>query len=201
MARYTGPKYKLARREGINILDKSSPSLERRLRIPPGVHGHKRGKKLSEYGMELREKQKAKRAYGILERQFKNYFDLAQKKKGETGETLLQLLETRLDNILYRLKLVPTRAMARQLIVHGHVRVNDKKVDRPSYQVKEKDIIFLSEKAIEIPVIKKLLSEKNIEVPDFLNRKGAVGQLVRVPEREEIVMPIDERLIIEYYSR
>lgn len=201
MARYTGPKHKLARREGINILEKSSPSLERRLNVPPGVHGHRGRRKPSEYGIELREKQKAKRIYGILERQFKKYFSIASKKKGVTGDALLQLLETRLDNLLYKLKLAQSRPMARQLVVHGHVRVNNKKVDRPSYQVREGDVISLSEKAMEIPVIKKLISEKKIELPDFLKRKGPVGQLVRTPSREEIQVPINEKLIIEYYSR
>ncbi|MBI2622193.1 30S ribosomal protein S4 [Candidatus Microgenomates bacterium] len=116
MARYTGPKHKLARREGVNILDKVSSSLERRLNVRPGVHGHKRGRKLSEYGIELREKQKAKRIYGVLERQFNKYYKEALKKRGETGSALLRLLETRLDNLVYRLRLAPTRPMARQLV-------------------------------------------------------------------------------------
>lgn len=201
MARHTGPKHKLARREGVNILDKISPSLEKRLRVPPGVHGHKRTRKLSEYGMELREKQKLKRIYGILEKQFLRYIKLAQKKKGETGTALLQMLETRLDNTLYRLRLAATRSHARQLVVHGHVRINEQKVDRPSYQVRPGEVISLATKALETPVIKKLISEKKIELPEFLKRKGPIGQLVRVPTREEIIIPIDERLIIEYYSR
>lgn len=202
MARYTGPKHKLARREGVNILDKSSVSLERRLKVPPGAHGHSRTRrKVSEYEMELREKQKLKRIYGVLEKQFLRYVKSAQKKRGETGIFLLQLLETRLDNILYRLKLAATRSHARQLVVHGHVRINEQKVDRPSYQVRPGEIISLATKALETPVIKKLISEKKIELPEFLKRKGPVGQLVRVPTREEIIIPIDERLIIEYYSR
>lgn len=204
MARYTGPKHRLARREGLNILDKVSPSLDRRLKIPPGMHGHKGyRRKLSEYGLELREKQKVKRTYGILEKQFVKYYKEALKKRGETGQTLLTLLESRLDNILFRLKLAPTRPMARQLVVHGHVRVNNQKVDRPSYRVKEKDIISLSETVVETPVIKKLLSEKigKTEIPAFLKREGPVGQFLRAPKREDIGTPIDERLIIEYYSR
>lgn len=203
MARYTGPKHRLARREGINILDKSSASLDRRLKVPPGMHGHKAYRKLSEYGLELREKQKVKRIYGILEKQFVKYYKEALKKRGETGQTLLTLLESRLDNILFRLKLAPTRPMARQLVVHGHVRINNQKVDRPSYQIKEKDIISLSETAMEIPVIKKLLSEKlgKTEIPAFLKREGPVGQILRAPKREDVGIPIDERLIIEYYSR
>lgn len=202
MGRYLGPKHKLARREGVNILDKQSPSLEKRLNVPPGVHGHRgRRGKLSEYGLELREKQKLKRIYGILEKQFKRYYFLALKKKGVTGEALIQLLETRLDNILYRLKLAKTRGMARQLVVHGHARVNNQKVDRPSYQVREEDIISLTQEAMEIPVIKKLLSEKDAEIPPHLKREGPAGKLIRLPDRESIQLPIDEKLIIEYYSR
>lgn len=200
MARYTGPKHKLARREGVNILDKVSSSLERRLNVRPGVHGHKRGRKLSEYGIELREKQKAKRIYGVLERQFNKYYKEALKKRGETGSALLRLLETRLDNLVYRLRLAPTRPMARQLVAHGHVQVNNNKVDRPSYQVKGGQVVSLSSKAIETPVIKKLLTEE-VNTPDYLVRKGPLGQLVRMPTREDIKEPIDEKLIIEYYSR
>lgn len=201
MARYTGPKHKLARREGINILEKNSPSLDRRLNVLPGMHGLRRSRKLSEYGRELREKQKTKRMYGILEKQFRKYFKMALKKKGATGKALLQLLEIRLDNILYRLGLVSTRTFARQLIVHGHVRVNNQKIDRPSYQVKEGDVISLTEKAMEIPSVKKLLSEKNIILPPFLKREGPRGMFVKTPEREDINVPIDEKLIIGYYSR
>lgn len=205
MARYTGPKHKLARREGVNILDKISPSLEKRLKVPPGVHGHKRTRKLGEYGMELREKQKLKRIYGILEKQFLRYIKASQKKKGgrglPAGTVLLQMLETRLDNILYRLRLAATRPHARQLVVHGHVSINSKKVDRPSYSVRPGEVITLQDKLLETPVVKKLLSDGKVETPSFLKRKGPAGQLVRVPTREEITVPIDERLIIEYYSR
>lgn len=201
MARYTGPKHKLARREGVNILEKTSASLERRLKVAPGVHGHKGRRKRSEYGIRLREKQKTKRMYGVLEKQFRKYFDKAFRKRGETGETLLQLLETRLDNTLYRLKLAPTRPMARQLVTHGHVLIDNKRVDRPSYQLKKGEVVSLSSKAMEIPVIKKLLSEKDVPIPPYLKKKGPVGQFVRLPTRDEIGEPIDEKLIIEYYSR
>lgn len=201
MGRYTGPKHKLARREGINILEKISPALDRRLNILPGMHGLKRHRKLSEYGRELREKQKVKRMYGILEKQFRKYFKIALRKKGTTGSALLSILETRLDNVLYRLGLAKTRSMARQLIVHGHVKVGNQKVDRPSYQVRQGDIISLTDKAMEIPNIKKLLSEKNITLLPFLKRKGPVGKIIKMPEREDINVPIDEKLIIEYYSR
>lgn len=201
MARYTGPKHRLARREGVNILDKISPSLARRLNVPPGVHKFRTRGKPSEYKIELREKQKTKRIYGVLEKQFVKYFKQALKKKGETGEALLCLLEARLDNILYRLHLAASRPMARQLVVHGHVRVNEQKVDRPSFQVKKGDVITLSSQALEIPTIKKLLSEKDISIPDFLKRKGPVGQLVRPPTRQDVQIPVDEKLIIEFYSR
>lgn len=200
MARYTGPKHKLARREGVNILDKVSSSLERRLNIPPGQHGHKRRSKSSEYKMELREKQKAKNIYGVLERQFNKYYKQALKRRGETGVALLQLLETRLDNMVYRLRLAQSRPMARQLVVHGHIKVDSDKVDRPSYQVREGQVVSLAPRALEMPLIKKLLEEEAI-VPDYLKRKGPAGQLTRVPIREDIKEPIDEKLIIEYYSR
>lgn len=202
MARYTGPKHKLARREGVNILEKQSGSLERRLNILPGAHLHRgRRSKPSEYGIELREKQKAKRLYGVLERQFRKYYRQALKKRGAASEALLAILETRLDNILYRLHLAPTRFMARQLIVHGHVRVNNQKLDRPSYNVQKDDTISLSEKAMKIPTVSKLLEEKKLILPTYLKRDGPIGQLLHTPARDEIIVPIDEKLIMEYYSR
>src|SRR5882724_2568018 len=136
MARYTGQKNKVARREGVNLLDKKSKSLKRRLNIPPGVHGAKRKRKLSEFGQQLREKQKAKATYGILEKQFSRTVAQVQKKKGETGELLIAALETRLDNIVYRLGFANSRYMSRQLVSHGHIFVNSKKLNIPSYQVK-----------------------------------------------------------------
>lgn len=201
MARYTGPKHRLARREGVNILDKTTPSLLKRLNVPPGVHGHKRTRKLSEYGIQLREKQKVKRMYGILEKQFRRYVKEAQKKKGNTGEALLRLLETRLDNVVYRLAFTNSRPMARQLVGHGHIRVDGKKVTIPSYQVKTGEIITLSDKAINIPVVKKLLEDKELNIPSFLNREGPVGKLAEAPSRDQVALDINEKLIIEFYSR
>lgn len=200
MGRYTGPKHKLARREGLNVLDKTSASLTRRLNIPPGVHGKKRKRRLSEYGIQLREKQKAKAIYGILEKQFKRLINKVQKKKGETGEMLISLLETRLDNIVYRLGFAKTRFQARQFITHGHVLVNEKKVNIPSYQVKENEVISLSQKLQNNPLVLELFKEKKDVLP-FLKSMGASGKLLRMPKREDAETPFNTQLIIEYYSR
>lgn len=200
MARYTGPKHKLARREGINVLDKTSASLTRRLNIPPGVHGRKRKKRLSEYGVQLREKQKAKAIYGILEKQFKRLIEAVQKKRGETGEMLISLLETRLDNVVYRLGFAKTRFQARQFVTHGHILVNEKKVNIPSYQVKEGDVISLSKKLQKNPAVLELFKEKKDTLP-FLKRAGTSGKLVGMPKREDVEVPFNTQLIVEYYSR
>ncbi len=200
MGRYTGPKHRLARREGVNLLDKSSQSLLRRLNIPPGVHGKKRKKRLSEYGLQLREKQKAKVTYGLLEKQFKGIVQTVQGKKGDTKELIISLLETRLDNIVYRLGFAKTRNMARQLVSHGHVLVNDKKLTIPSYQVKVDQIIALTPKQRKNPRILELAEEK-VEVLPFLKKQGSVGKLVRMPKKEDLQVPFDLQLIIEYYSR
>lgn len=165
------------------------------------MHGQKRPRKLSDYGRQLREKQRVKRIYGIFEKQFKKYFLVASKKKTATGEKLLKLLERRLDNIVYRLGLTPTRAAARQLIVHGHFLVNDDKVDAPSYLVKIGDVISLKAKSLQIPIIKKMLEEKNPIIPSWLKRKGPAGKVVSEPKRDDIRADINEQLIVEYYSR
>lgn len=202
MARYTGPKHRLARREGFNVLDKASPYLERRLNVPPGQHGPKGSRRrLSEFGQQLREKQKVKRIYGLLERQFRRYIEEAQKKKGETGTKLLSLLERRLDNVLYRLRLAKTRAMARQLVGHGHVLVNNRKVTIPSYQVRVDEIITVSPKAAEIPIVKEALKDKDISLPHWLSRQGPAGKIVGMPRRDDSDTSISEQLIVEYYSR
>ena len=143
MARYTGPKHRLARKEGVNLLDKSSQSLMRRLNTPPGVHGKKRKKRLSEFGLQLREKQKAKTTYGLLEKQFKRLVQTVRKQKGDTKELIISTLETRLDNIVYRLGFAKTRFMSRQFVSHGHILVNGKKLSIPSYQVKVDDVICI----------------------------------------------------------
>jgi len=180
---------------------KAHASLLRRLTIPPGQHGNKGRRKISDYGEQLREKQKARRIYGVAERQFSNYFSEAKKIRGNTGEALMQHLEKRLDNILYRLGLAPTRTAARQFVTHGHVLVNQKKVSIPSYQVKVDEIISLKPKALNIPAIKKLLEEKNPVLPKWMERKGAVGRMVKLPERSDIEADVNEQLIVEFYSR
>lgn len=206
MARYLGPKNKLARRERQDLGLKTPgtaahASLLRRLNILPGIHGQKRRKKMSNYALQLREKQKVKRIYGVLERQFRRYFSQALKKKGNTGEALLQTLETRLDNVVYRLNLASTRAQARQLVTHGHVQVDGKKVNVPSYAVGESKVITLSQKATKIPAITKLLMDKNPLIPSWLARKGPAGKVIKIPSREEIGGDINEQSIVEYYSR
>ncbi len=206
MARYTGPKNRLARREGTDLGmktpgSKAHAALLRRLNVPPGQHGPKGKRKISGFGEQLREKQKARRLYGVLEKQFRNYFARAMKVKGNTGEALLQQLERRLDNIVYRLGLAPTRASARQFITHGHVLVNNQKVSIPSYTVTLTDVITLKPKGQEIPAVKKLLEEKNPVIADWLERKGPVGKLVKIPQRAQIAADINEQLIVEYYSR
>lgn len=201
MARYTGPKHRLARREGVNILDKTSASLLRRLTITPGQHGHKRTRKMSEYGQQLREKQKAKRTYGLLERQFRKLVKSVQSQKGETGELLIGLLETRLDNVVYRLGFANSRPMARQMVTHGHVLVNGKKLNIPSYQVVEEDVISLSPKFQKHQsVLKKVEETENLLVP-FLERKGLSGKITRMPKHEDVEVPFSTQPIIEYYSR
>ena len=206
MARNTGPKNRLARREGADLGLKTPGShahaqLLRRLNVPPGQHGPKGKRKISGYGSQLREKQKAKNTYGVLEKQFRNYFKEALKVKGNTGVTLITSLELRLDNVLYRLALSPTRAGARQLVTHGHVLVNNKKMSIPSYQVKIDDIISFKPKALNVPSVKKLLEEKNPQIPSWLERKGAIGRVMRKPERSEASADINEQFIVEYYSR
>jgi len=169
--------------------------------VPPGVHGIKSGVRLSIYGKQLREKQKAKRLYGVSERQLKNYFRKVAREKGATGELLLRALERRLDNVVYRLGLAPSRATARQLIVHGYVLVNNRKVTIPSYQVDLKDQIRLTDRALKMDKIQTWLAKKDWSVPDWLERKGQIGRVVAWPERKDMPQEIDEHLIVEFYSR
>jgi len=202
MARQTGPKNKKSRRAGIDLDLKSNPAkVQRRLNIPPGQHGRKRRRKSSDYGIQLAEKQKLKWMFGIYERQIRKYFAQAAKTKKATGEILIQLLERRLDNVIYRLKLAPTRAAARQLITHGHARVNDKKINIPSYQVNIEETITLSPKAINFAPTKKILKLKNTTTPKWLVRKAAVGKIKRLPLRDDFDADINEQLIVEFYSR
>lgn len=206
MARYTGPRNRLARREGADLSLKTAGSsshaaLLRRMKIPPGQHGQKGTRKTSEFGKQLREKQKVKRIYGLMEKQFHKYFEKASRDKANTGEALLRILEQRLDNVIYRLGLAPTRTCARQFVSHGHILVDGKKVNIPSFQVVEGMVVSPKQKLLETPLLKKLLEEKDLVLPSWLSRKGPVGKILRSPKREDIVDDINEQLIIEFYSR
>ncbi len=199
MSNYTGPKNRLSRREGLDLFGKGRKL--RRSTQPPGQHGAKGAPRLSEYGSQLREKQKTRRLYGIIEGQFRKYFEIARKVRGQTGEALLILLETRLDNVVYRLGLVPTRAMARQIVSHGHVLVNGHRVSLPSYQVKAGDVITLDSVAVNIPHVKSRLTDSEFRAPAWLERQSAAGKISRLPNRVDIDSPINEQLIVEFYSR
>lgn len=201
MARYTGPKTKIARKFGEPIFGPDKV-LERR-NFPPGQHGQNRRRKTSEYGLQLREKQMAKYTYGVLERQFRNLFAKAERTKGITGEVLLQLLESRLDNVVYRLGIAPTRAAARQLVLHRHITVDGQVVNVPSFQVIPGMIIAVREKSKSLEVIADNLAGFNhakypwIEWDESL--KG--GKFLHVPDRADIPEPIKEQLIVELYSK
>lgn len=199
MARYTGPKNKLSRREGFDLFGKGNKL--RRAQTPPGQHGPKGSKRPSDFGTRLREKQKTKRLYGIIEKQFRVYFEKAKRVRGKTGEHLLRQLETRLDNVVYRLGFVTSRAMARQLVGHQHILVNDRKVNIPSFQVKAGDVISLDPVAVEIPQIKSRLENSEVVLPSWVKRQGSKGQVVSLPNRTDIDSPINEQLIVEFYSR
>lgn len=206
MARYTGPKNRLARREGMDLGLKSvgshaHASLLKRLNVPPGQHGPRGRRKVSDFGLQLREKQKVKRMYGLLERQFRKNFERARKWKGNTGEKLLEFLERRLDNAIFRLGLSPTRALARQLVGHRHVLVNGKLVNIPSYLVKQDQVISLTSIGANIPAVKKLLDDKTFTPADWLARQGPAGKIVRSPIRADVKEDINEQLIVEHYSR
>ena len=199
MARYTGPKDRLSRREGFDLYGAGAKLT--RLAVPPGVHGPKGTRMLSQYGRQLREKQKVKRLYGVLERQFRRYVEEALKTKGNTGETLLSLLERRLDNVVFRLGFAVSRPSARQLVSHRHVLVNGKRVNVPSYQVRAGEAISLSGKALTIPSVKKVLAEKDRKIPGWLKKKAVVGVVIREPKMEDIQEPISVQDIVEFYSR
>ena len=208
MARYTGAVCRLCRREGQKLFLKGDRcytekcSLERR-GYAPGQHGNARNKKLSGYGVQLREKQKAKRYYGVLESQFRDYFEMAAKQTGMTGENLLSILETRLDNVVYRLGFAMSRAEARQLVRHGHFTVNGQKVNIPSYLVKVGSVIELKDKSRSLDKFKSSL-EANASrvVPKWLEIDNSnVAKVIAAPAREDIDLPIEEHLIVELYSR
>ena len=200
MARYTGPMYKKSRRLGFSVLE-SGKELAKRP-YAPGEHGQDRRKKLSNYGIQLQEKQKVRFMYGLSEKQLHKLFEKALKMKGVNGENLLKLLESRLDNLVYRIGFATTRKGARQLVNHGHVTVNGKKVNIPSYQVKPGDVISLAENDKELAIVKASLEalKNRVEYVSF-DEKKMEGSFVRLPERSELNADIDEALVIEYYNR
>ncbi len=207
MAKYTDPKCRLCRREGVKLYLKGARCftakcpIEKRGAQLPGMHGKKRSRsRLSGYGIQLREKQKCKRSYGVLESQFHGYYEEALKSPQNTSETLMQLLESRLDNIVYRLGFTQSRSLARQLVSHGHVLVNGKKVDISSYLTKPGQTISITAKGAEFNFVAPNLIEKN-QPAQWLSRKGTEGKIDRLPTSDEIGSDIKANLIIEYYSR
>jgi len=201
MARYTGPKSKIARKFGEPIFGEDKV-LARRTN-PPGQHGANRRRKLSEYGTQLREKQKAKYTYGVLERQFRNLFDKASRSKGVTGEVLLQLLESRLDNVVYRLGIARTRAAARQLVLHRHITVNGNVVNIPSYSITPGEMVAVREKTKSLEVIQDSLAGFNHSKYPWIEWDETVkgGKMLNLPQREDIPENIKEQLIVELYSK
>ena len=211
MARYTGANCKLCRREGTKLYLKGARcytdhcAMERKNYIP-GEHGSSKGfkKRVSDYGLHLREKQKVRRIYGVLEKQFRKYFKMAAQKSGVTGENLLQILEKRLDNVVYRMGFAPSRNSARQLIRHGHIKVNEKKVNIPSFLVKSGDEITVKEKSRTMPLVQESIEAvKDLSNFDWfeVDQDNFKGKVLSVPSREQIPMEIDERLIVEFYSK
>jgi small subunit ribosomal protein S4 len=203
MARYTGSKHKQSRREGVNLTGTRSASLEKRLQVQPGGRRRMPQRRMSEYGRQLREKQKLKRYFGMLEKQFRNTFDLARRAQDPTGVALIKLLESRLDNVVYRLGFTHTRPMARQIVNHGHVLVNDKRVNIPSYRVKPGDTIKLREKAQQIPTVIEAIEDSGRLVPSWLSREGNTtqGRVVSEPNPDELGIPVDVDQIIAFYAR
>lgn len=208
MAKYIGPKCKVCRREGEKLFLKgdrcNTPKCAVvRRNYAPGVHGQSAGKNLSDYNIHLREKQKAKRIYRLLERQFQNYFVKANRKEGVTGEILLQLLETRLDNVVYRLGLAKSRSQARAIVSHGHMRLNGKSVNIPSCQVKLGDVIDIKESSAKKSYFVNLAKTRVVEaVPNWLKTgKSLKGEVVSLPTSEDVDSRINTQLIVEYYSK
>jgi len=209
MARYTGAVCRQCRREGQKLFLKGDRcytdkcAIDRRA-YAPGQHGNARNKKLSEYGLQLREKQKARRYYGVLESQFRKYYEMANAQKGVTGENLLAILESRLDNVVYRLGFAMSRPEARQLVRHGHFTVNGKKVDIPSYLVKPGQVIALKEGSRSLEKFKASLEANGSrKAPQWLDfdKNNLVAKVVGTPAREDIDLPIEEHLIVELYSK
>jgi small subunit ribosomal protein S4 len=208
MARTTGPVCRLCRREGMKLFlkgtrcDTPKCAIERR-DTQPGMHQARRGK-LTDYGVHLREKQKVKRYYGVLERQFRNYFAEAMRSKGNTGETLMSLLERRLDNIIHRLGFAQSRAQARQLVGHGHITVNGHRVDIPSYLVRAGDVIRVKNRKKSLTTVQANMADQHRDVPDFLSvTEGLLpeGRVARLPEAFDVSIPVQTQLIIELCSK
>jgi small subunit ribosomal protein S4 len=208
MARYNGPVCRLCRREGMKLFLKGERcytdkcAIEKR-NVPPGQHGRARKAKMAGYGVQLREKQRVKRIYGVLEDQFRRYFEMAERTRGITGETLLQLLERRLDNAVYRLGFATSRPQARQLVRHGHFVVNGRKVDIPSFSLKVGDVVSVRESSRKTASILHAIEEvKGRGVPEWLSLDAEMGgRVVSVPTREQINLPVQEQLIVELYSK
>jgi len=207
MGKYTGPSVRLSRREGVNLMLKGSrrsdDKVAKRLTQPPGMHGARRGK-LSDYGAQLREKQKLKRIYGMMERQFRNFFKKASSTKGVTGEILIQLLERRLDNTVYRLCWAATRKESRQMVNHGHILVNGRCVDIPSYQIKAGDKISPKNKEATANRVKASLEVlTDYPIPEWLSldRNTLEGQVLRLPTKADAQLPVEESFIVELYSK
>lgn len=208
MARYTGPVCRFCRREGMKLFLKADRCYTdkcafERTSYPPGQHGQARPR-FSEYGQQLREKQKVKRIYGLLERQFRLYFHKAERQRGVTGENLLRLLEQRLDNVVFRLGFAGTRAEARQVVHHGHIHVNGKRVNVPSYQVRAGDVIEVQEKSRKVQrIVDSLAQAQSRPMMSWLEVDKAAfrGTIAGVPVRSEMTLPIQEQLIVELYSR
>lgn len=208
MARYTGPVCRMCRREGTKLFLKgdrcySDKCAFNRRPVPPGQHGQGR-RKVSEYGLQLREKQKMRRAYGLLEKQFRSYFDKASRMKGlTTGTALLQLLELRLDNVVYRLGLGVSRAQSRQLALHRHILINGKRVNIPSYQLQPGDVITVKEGSQSIDIFKAVKENGVANVPKWLEMDAdkLTGKVLQKPERDDVDLTLEEHLVVEYYSK
>jgi small subunit ribosomal protein S4 len=208
MARYTGADCRLCRREGIKLFLKGDRCYSDKCGVekrpfPPGQAGRKRPRD-SEYRVQLREKQKAKRSYGVLEKQFRNYYELASRQQGITGENLLRLLESRLDNVVYRLGFAASRDEARQTVRHNHILVNGKRVNIPSYCVRSGDLVSLAPKARDLTVVKAaIISSARVEVPGWLevDVEKLQGKILSLPTRDQIDCPVREQLIVELYSK
>ena len=200
MARYTGAQYKKSRHLGFSTLENGKELAKRP--YAPGIHGQDRRRKLSEYGVQLQEKQKVRFMYGLNEKQFAKTFKRATKMAGITGENLLQLLETRLDNVVYRMGMATTRRAARQVVNHGHITVNGIKVDIPSYTVKPGDVIAVKEQSLDHPAIKAAV-EATLNRPAYVefDANKLTGKYLRFPDRRELHPDINEALIVEYYNR